>query len=168
MQTVLAVTPAHVLDPQIAIAASRAGELGILDLGMRDDTSGVAAAIGQLREKAGTAGRWGVRWDTLGAKARGLERLAELLPCSVPVLVLGGLAIEEAVRLFPAAKRLAEQVFFEVSDGKAALKAQAAGYSGLIVKGHEAGGGVGKSPHLYCCRSCASRSQSPTGFRAGS
>lgn len=145
MQTVLAVTPAHVLDPQIAIAASRAGELGILDLGMRDDTSGVAAAIGQLREKAGTAGRWGVRWDTLGAKARGLERLAELLPCSVPVLVLGGLAIEEAVRLFPAAKRLAEQVFFEVSDGKAALKAQAAGYSGLIVKGHEAGGWVGKS-----------------------
>jgi malonyl CoA-acyl carrier protein transacylase len=145
METIIAVTPNHSLDPQIAIAASRAGELGILDLGLRDDAGAVTGALDQLRGMAGAGGRWGVRWDTLGAHSRGVDRLADLLQGGVPALVLAGLKIGEMAKLRRQARRLAQEVFLEVHDRDAALAAQVAGYAGLIVKGHEAGGRVGKS-----------------------
>ncbi|ACB97427.1 type I polyketide synthase [Beijerinckia indica] len=145
METIVAITPWHTIDPQIAIAASKAGELGILDLGLQDDAAAITAALHQLRSMTGAVGRWGVRWDTFGADSRGLDQLANNLQGEIPVLVLAGLKTHEVLKQLKAAERLAQQVFLEVHDQDTALAAQAAGYAGLIVKGHEAGGQVGKS-----------------------
>src|SRR2546430_966525 len=145
METILAITPGHSLDPQIAIAAAKSGELGILDLGLRNDASAVTAALDRLGNTAGAAGRWGVRWDTLRAASRGLGRLAEFLQSRPALVVLAGLKIHEMAKLRQAVNCSGRQVFLEVHDRESALAAQAAGFDGLIVKGHEAGGRVGKS-----------------------
>ena len=45
---IVALTPAGLLDPSIAIAASRAGEMGVLNLEDASDSGRTAAAIGRL------------------------------------------------------------------------------------------------------------------------
>ena len=45
METIIAITPGHCLDPQIAIAARKAGGLAILDLGWKNDAASISAAI---------------------------------------------------------------------------------------------------------------------------
>ncbi|WP_034994528.1 type I polyketide synthase [Beijerinckia mobilis] len=143
METVIAITPNHNVDAQIAIAATKAGGIGILDLGLQDDSAAVVSAIGRLRESASVAGRWGIRWDTLGAKTRGADALVSLLPEDVPLIVLAGIGLHDLVNQLNIARQRAAQVFVEVCDQDAALAAQGAGYDGLIIKGHEAGGHVG-------------------------
>ena len=140
----IAITPEHCLDPQIALAACRAGELGILDLGFRDNRDATIAAIDRLAASAGRAGRWGVRWDTLGSPARGVESLSELLPRRAPVLILAGLKARDFQPLKKNAERLARQILVEVCDLPSAQAAAAAGCDGLIIKGHEAGGWVSR------------------------
>jgi acyl transferase domain-containing protein/NAD(P)H-dependent flavin oxidoreductase YrpB (nitropropane dioxygenase family)/acyl carrier protein len=145
METIVAITPAHVLDPRIAVAATRAGALGILDLGLQDDAGAITAALDQLRVRSGRSARWGVRWDMFGAQSRALDRLAEWLENPVDVLILAGPAIDDAAKIRKVAGPFARQVFMEVHDKETAVAAQAAGFDGLIVKGHEAGGWVGNS-----------------------
>lgn len=167
METIIAITPAHSVDPRIAIAAARAGELGILDLGLRGDAEAISVALGKLRTAASDRGRWGVRWDTLGAKSRGIDRLAALLDSPVDVLVLGGLEGDEPARLRKAAKRLARQILIEVHDREGALEAQSAGYDGLIVKGHEAGGRVGKSSSFILLQELRGQLEIPYWIQGG-
>lgn len=167
METIIAITPAHSVDPRIAIAAARAGELGILDLGLKSDAETASAALDKLRTMVGDRGRWGVRWDTLGAKSRDIDRLAALVEGPIDVLVLGGLGGDEPARLRKAAKRLAKQIFVEVHDREGALKAQSAGYDGLIVKGHEAGGRVGKSSSFILLQELREQLEVPYWIQGG-
>jgi acyl transferase domain-containing protein/NAD(P)H-dependent flavin oxidoreductase YrpB (nitropropane dioxygenase family)/acyl carrier protein len=145
METIVAITPAHILAPGIAIAATRAGAVGILDLGLDDDAEASALALGRLRELSGGNGRYGVRWDNFGVRSRDLNRLGEWLESPVDVFVLATSTFDEALELRKIATRFARHIYLEVHDTKTALAAQAAGFDGLIVKGHEAGGAVGNS-----------------------
>jgi hypothetical protein len=148
----IAITPGHILDPQIAIAACRAGDVGILDLGYRESPETVIPVINKLAFSAGRRGQWGVRWDTLGSPARSVENLVKYLPLRVPVLIIGGLRAEdleqselklrELVSLKKKVKSLARQILVEVYDLQSARMAITAGCDGLIIKGHEAGGWV--------------------------
>ena len=146
----LIVTPAHRLNAQLAIAAVRAGETGILDLGCGADVRTRQAALRALARHARADCRWGVRWDTLGDPHRGPACLKEQLDgVSCPVVVLAGLG-EDAQAKTPAlreileqARQLATTVLLEVCSAAEALAAQEAGFDGLVVKGHEAGGRVG-------------------------
>ena len=167
METVIAITPGHCLDPQIAIAARKAGGLGILDLGWKNDAPSISAAITKLRETGGAAGRWGVRWDAFGGQPEGLGRIAEFAECQAEVLILAGLNLDEFARLRKPAKRLARQVFVEVCDRDAALAAQAAGYDGLIVKGHEAGGRIGKSSSFILLQELQGQIEIPYWMQGG-
>ncbi|MGF6903704.1 acyl transferase domain-containing protein/NAD(P)H-dependent flavin oxidoreductase YrpB (nitropropane dioxygenase family)/NAD(P)-dependent dehydrogenase (short-subunit alcohol dehydrogenase family)/acyl carrier protein [Paraburkholderia sp. GAS348] len=144
---VVAITPSHRLTPGIAIGACRAGASGVLDLGIRRESPDIKAALAELTRAAGSAEHWGIRWDTLGEASKDLTRLAEIVGslAPVPVLVLAGLTAEDATRVHEAAKRLGREVILEVHDLATARAAQAAGYDGLVVKGHESGGRV--SPH---------------------
>jgi acyl transferase domain-containing protein/NAD(P)H-dependent flavin oxidoreductase YrpB (nitropropane dioxygenase family) len=146
----LVVTPAHRIDARLAIAAVRAGETGILDLGYGEDWRPRAAALGALVRHARAGCRWGLRWDTLGDPGRAPPRLKERIgDVQCPVLVLAGLGEEaragaEALRgALGQARQLATSVFLEVCGAAEAQAAQAAGFDGLVVKGHEAGGRVG-------------------------
>ena len=148
MSFVIILTPEHHVDASIAIAALRAGECGVLDLGLLDDPQPMAR---ELRRLGAESGKWGVRWDTLGADARGPERLAQILPARAPVLILAGLDLRassddascQLASTFAAFRPLAEKILVEVHDLEAATAATALGCDGLIVKGHEAGGRIG-------------------------
>lgn len=154
MASHIAITPAGYLDSKIAIAACRAGEIGILDLGCHNDPEATRTAIEGLAASAGPNAQWGIRWDTLGSAERGLEQLAEFIPQRVPILVLAGLKPDDLVftgmqpkelaALKKKIKRLARKIFVEVWDLPSALAAEASGCDGLILKGHESGGWVSR------------------------
>ncbi len=61
LKRIFAVTPSHVCDAQIAIAACRAGEVGILDLCPSVSESIQTSMVEKLAKFAGHAGLWGVR-----------------------------------------------------------------------------------------------------------
>lgn len=150
MPSHISVTPVGCLDPRIAIAACRAGEIGILDLGCHNAPDAIRAAVDRLAGAAGTGAQWGIRWDTLGSPQRGLAQLAEIVSKRVPILVLAGLKPDDLVFagmqpkeravLKKRLKRLARKIFVEVWDLPSAMAAEASGCDGLIVKGHESGG----------------------------
>ncbi|MDD5581174.1 MAG: SDR family NAD(P)-dependent oxidoreductase [Methylobacter sp.] len=154
MSNNIVITPGHCLDPQIAIAACRTGETGIVDLGYREGPDAVIPVLNRLAFSAGRRGRWGVRWDTLGSPSRGVENLSKFLPVRVPILIIGGLRaqdlqfadlkLRELVNLKKKVKGLARQIMIEVYDLQSARMAIAAGCDGLIIKGHEAGGWVSR------------------------
>ncbi|MDB5307681.1 MAG: type fatty acid synthase ArsA [Gemmataceae bacterium] len=147
----LIVTPGHCVDARLAIAAVRAGETGVLDLGYRDDQPACRAALRDLARYAPAGSPWGLRWDTLGDPARGPSGLHDLVgDVTCPVMILAGLG-EEARAGAAAlreplgqARRVAGRVVLEVCGTAEALAAQEAGFDGLVVKGHEAGGRVGE------------------------
>lgn len=148
MSFVIVLTPEHRLDATLAIAGLRAGECGVLDLGLLDDAELIAR---ETRRLAAEPGEWGVRWDTQGLDARGAERLAQFLPSRAPLLVLAGLdlrvshdtAFKKLASAFAAFRPLARRLLIEVYDLETATAAAALGCDGLIVKGRESGGRTG-------------------------
>ncbi|MBE0477960.1 nitronate monooxygenase, partial [Candidatus Aerophobetes bacterium] len=144
-ETIIALTPAHVLDPQIAIAAIRAGKIGILDLGYKDNKEVMRETLSLLTQFARRDTGWGIRWDTLGEKIRSVSNLQEIIKEPVPVLVLGGIELEseQAAQELKKARLLAQKILIEACSLKEAEAFQSAGYDGLIIKGNEAGGRVG-------------------------
>ncbi|MGJ0509385.1 MAG: SDR family NAD(P)-dependent oxidoreductase [Methylocystis sp.] len=146
MSSVIVLTPEHRLDATLAIAGLRAGECGVLDLGLLDDVELIA---GEILRFAGETGEWGVRWDAQGLDTRGGERLGRILPSRAPLLILAGFdprASRDASKLssaFEAFRKRADRLLIEVCDLETATAAAALGCDGLIVKGHEAGGRIG-------------------------
>lgn len=137
---IITVSPAHLLDSDIAIAAGRAGGLAVLDVGYNHQPDRLTTVLDRLVGYCGAGAQWGVRWDTLGLESRGVDRLAELLNRPVPIVVLAGF---DAVDLTALRGKIGcRQVFVEVCNLQEAQTAIAAGCDGLIVKGHEAAGSV--------------------------
>lgn len=145
MEKIIAMTPAHLCDPKIAIAATRAGELGILDLGDGENEEVIRSSLERLARFSGARGRWGIRWDTFGEASRSPGRLASFLSEPVEVLVLAGVETEAIQETLERGRPFAREIFLEVTLPSAALAAQAAGVDGVILKGHEAGGRVSRS-----------------------
>jgi acyl transferase domain-containing protein/NAD(P)H-dependent flavin oxidoreductase YrpB (nitropropane dioxygenase family) len=145
--TVVALTPACWLAPDMAIAACRAGATGVLDLGIGVKPADIEAVLARLTRAVPASAAWGVRWDACGERSGGLAALSMLLvdALPVPLLVLAGMNAADAVSIRDCAGSLAGKVFLEVYDLRGALAAQEAGFDGVVVKGHESGGRV--SPH---------------------
>lgn len=167
METVIAITPSHCLDPQIAIAACKAGETGVLDLGWRADASAITDAINALRKSVGVRGTWGVRWDAAAGPYRDLNELSQLTQGKVPLLVFAGVKAREAADLLKSAKELAQRVLLEVHDLDSALLAEAEGFDGLIVKGHEAGGWIGSATSFILLQELSGKVQIPYWIQGG-
>ncbi len=137
----IALTPSGLEDPAIAIAACRAGEIGILDLELSRDGAAAMRALSKLARFAKKGA--GIRLN--GAN---LDRLAHVtaggLPDAVDIVVLsadGPKSLAEWVHRF---KGLGRQVMLEVTDGRQAKTGTEIGVDGFIVKGHESGGWVGE------------------------
>ncbi len=125
LHRVVVVSPFEQPDPDLVIAAGRAGALGVLDLG-RDEV----AARRALARLAGEAdGSLGVRVPP-GVAFRSFD-----LPRSV------GMIIVSAGAEFTPCNEL--RVYVQVTDAAEARAAVAAGADGLIAKGSESGGRVG-------------------------
>lgn len=145
MERVAAISPGHFVDVGVVIAASRAGGTGIFDLGFANASQEVSAALDMIRSQA-APGKWGVRWDASHSGFETVSRFKAVLNGAAPVVVLAGACGQEAAALLRGLRDLAGFVALEVGDLPAARAAQDAGFDGVIVKGHEAGGRVGKSP----------------------
>ncbi|WP_400771287.1 SDR family NAD(P)-dependent oxidoreductase [Methylosinus sporium] len=98
----------------------------------------------RLRDKA-AAGKWGLRWDAQFSSVVSVAELERLVDGRVDILVVAGVSGEEAAAIRASAARFARFVALEVYDLESALAAQEAGYDGVVVKGAEAGGRIGKS-----------------------
>ncbi len=172
MERVVVFSPPQVCDAQIAIAARRAGALGVLDLGdgdSRDSGSSAQDHARRAREvgalcNARAAGRCGLRWDAFGlADAESFSTgfaafettLRTALAERVDVLVLGGLTAESTAPALSKARALAREIRIEVHDPEGARAAEQAGCDGLIVRGNECGGDIGpQSSFILAQRLC--------------
>lgn len=82
MFSTIVLTPEHCLDAGAAIAGVRAGERGVLDLGLANETARMSE---ETRRLARETGEWGVRWDIAGGESRGADRLASILRAPAPL-----------------------------------------------------------------------------------
>jgi acyl transferase domain-containing protein/NAD(P)H-dependent flavin oxidoreductase YrpB (nitropropane dioxygenase family) len=129
----------------LAIAASRAGAAGIIDLGATDNPRGQESAVRSLVLNLKPGSPWGIRWDMGGDKDRAPACLNEDLGLeSCPILILAAPENETTslCEILEQARQFAGQVILEAYDLAGALAAQEAGFDGVIVKGNEAGGRV--------------------------
>lgn len=146
-------------EPAIAIAAARAGAIGIVDLAFVDDQAGMAAAFAMLVEhgvdrterltKLGDkpiAGRIGFR-SLVGHLPHFLSQGAPQAVAAYAIIA-GDLAPYDATLLaadIQTAKQAGFTVAVEVTSPAEAALAADAGAQILIAKGHEAAGRVGEA-----------------------
>lgn len=136
----IALTPPGFPDPSLAIAASRAHEMGVLDLTC---TPEYAVALKISRKLASFA------TNSYGLKVRAdqNELLSQLLPQLTPpphTLIITGHDEAKIQQLIALAHERQMRVLLEVTNLPQARLGAQAGVAGLIAKGHEAGGEVGE------------------------
>lgn len=147
MLRILVVTPTHQLSPELAIASARAGQTGVLDLTLTASVTERRIALARLREFAPSDAKWGLRWDMLADAGRKTTEIGAVLEKSrCPLLILAGVegAVAALRRHAQQVRKWADEVVLEVHNLAAAQAAAAAGFDGVILKGHEAGGRVGQ------------------------
>ena len=127
--------------PAVAIAASRAGALGVLDLEYVPDAQEALNAVTELVRQARSTS--GVRLALPAADAA--DDLLPRLPDAVGVVLLSpaGCPPDELARQVEALHRRSRQVLLEVTSLAEARLGQDVGVDGLVAKGNEAGGRVG-------------------------
>ena len=134
----IALTLPGVADPSIAIAASRAGGIGVLDLEYAWDEQAALEGIARLAKYARQG--CGVKLD---AEAESfVASVTSELPEQIAVVILTPAHPVSLHRQVQALRRQNRRVLLEASGLEQALLGEEAGVDGLIVKGHEAGGRV--------------------------
>lgn len=157
---ILVVTPSHELSAPLAIAAARAGGIGVLDLGYGFAAAEQQAAFDLLAAQVRSGNQWGIRWDTLGTETAELPALAQVLGTrTCPVLLLAGATeVNSLGKLLEASKRFADLVALEVCSVAEATAAAEAGFDAVLVKGNEAAGRVGTDSAFELIEQLRSRS----------
>ncbi len=159
------VTPQHTCDPGLAIAAARAGETGLLDLGFDHSAATRIDAIRRLGKYVPAGSRWGLRWDTLGQESRRLGILGSWMETSVPVLLIAGSCPEDGPgrlkALLEQGRALGRELLLEVYDVAGATSAVAAGFDGVVFKALESGGRVSESSSYLLLQKIRERLESP-------
>ncbi|HEV7859226.1 MAG TPA: nitronate monooxygenase, partial [Pyrinomonadaceae bacterium] len=128
-------------DPAIAIAASRAGELGVLDLQYVSDESEALAAVNRLARYA-AGHRCGIK---LEAGAQGfVPHLISSLPPEIGYVILVPTAPDVLRALVQSLREQNLMVLLETISLEEARLGEELGVEALIAKGHEAAGRVGE------------------------
>jgi acyl transferase domain-containing protein/NAD(P)H-dependent flavin oxidoreductase YrpB (nitropropane dioxygenase family)/NAD(P)-dependent dehydrogenase (short-subunit alcohol dehydrogenase family) len=136
---IVVLTPAALQDPSVAIAASLAGSLGILDLEYAED---LVRGVDAVRKLARFAKRsCGIKLD---ARRRDLfEELLRHTPTQIRLAVItrpDARSVQDDVQRL---NRSGLEAWIQVTSLAEAIEARNAGAQGLLVKGHESGGEVG-------------------------
>ena len=155
---VLTWSPAGLLDARVAVAGSRAGGLGVLDLGSRSQAGTAIEAlnrIGSLLKRQ----RFGVRF-----RAEGVDRaFLNSAPENLALVTVAGRHGLDWAGLRGAISETGRVAMAEVTSREAAAEAVAAGFEAIVVTGNEAGGLVASESSFDLLR--AVLAQSPPGCR---
>jgi acyl transferase domain-containing protein/NAD(P)H-dependent flavin oxidoreductase YrpB (nitropropane dioxygenase family)/NAD(P)-dependent dehydrogenase (short-subunit alcohol dehydrogenase family) len=136
----MAITAPAMANPSIAVAAARAGALGILDLEFARDQEAALTALVKL----GTYGKNDCGVKLAGRAEKFFTRVTSGLPPTVKFVIL---SYRERDGLYRCVKGLREKnlhILLEVNSVEHAKLGEEVGVDGLIAKGHEAGGWVGE------------------------
>ncbi len=135
---VLVLTPAGLPDPSLAIAAARAGHIGILNLELACDDP-CEAGLETLAQLAD--GGWGISHHDAGAAAALVGRFGLR---GLDLVILPAEAALTQTELVSAMRQAGARVLFEVIVWDDRFSGPIAA-DGLILKGHESGGRVGEA-----------------------
>ena len=134
----IVLTPPNTANAAVAIAASRAGAVGILDLEFRADASATAEAFAKLARFAG--GSFGVLLHAADAD--------QLLPLFLTATAKPARVIltgdhSDLARHTSELRSAGIEILLEATTLAEATRAAELGVAGLVLKGHEAAGRVG-------------------------
>jgi acyl transferase domain-containing protein/NAD(P)H-dependent flavin oxidoreductase YrpB (nitropropane dioxygenase family) len=159
--TFVCLTPGGDPDPALAIAACRAGALGVLNLEYRDEPESRLAL--QSLAAAGR-GPFGVQIN-----CQSLSLLNALL-ADAPDRLLAVILAQPGAELSAAIDAIHQkslQAFVVATNLEAAVSAEAAGADGLIAKGNEAGGWVGEETTFILLQRLLGRVKLPVYAQGG-
>ncbi|MFO0752029.1 MAG: SDR family oxidoreductase [Thermodesulfovibrionales bacterium] len=159
----IALTPGGLPEPAIAVAAARAGGIGVLDLEYTDDVRTAHQSIGIMAREAG--GRCGIKVNC-GDDAFVAALLPELPEC-IEVAILTGGDPDQVIQSAAAFHRRARRVILEVTSLDQALFGQEAGVDGLLAKGSEAAGIVGEKTAFILLQQLLPRTDLPVLAQGG-
>src|SRR6202162_5504063 len=146
---VIGMTLPRLVNATLAIAVSRAGGIGVLDLDWggvepwKEETKSSPGEVAALQKVARLAkGRWGIKLD--GEDESHCKDLVGCLPCSFELAILTDAPHDVLVRQIAqlhAGTNRPKQILLEITGGGEVP--DIAGIDGFIAKGHESGGIVG-------------------------
>ncbi len=159
----VALTPPGLYDPAIAIAASRAGGIGVLDLEYAQDRPQAQAAITRLAGLARNA--CGVKLAPVTDSFT--EQIVADLPDRVRVVILAPAPMEMLARHVRLLRKSERTILLEATDLEEAKRGERLGVDGLIAKGHEAGGRVGEETTFVLLQRLLARATLPVYAHGG-
>ncbi|MGH8640664.1 MAG: beta-ketoacyl synthase N-terminal-like domain-containing protein, partial [Burkholderiales bacterium] len=157
-------TPAHD-DPALAIAASRAGAVGIFDAEMHIDRPGVATALAQLVQHA--RGPYGLKLGRGAPRGFGVERVAELAGHGLEWLILDQESPLADANVWRDFQERGGKVLVEIRHWEDAHVARLAWADGYLAKGQEAGGWVGEETSFILLQRLLAAQEKPVYVRGG-
>ncbi len=159
----VALTPPGLGDPAIAIAASRAGALGVLDLEFTRDAAHARRAIERLAHFA--RGEVGVRLDSADAPLA--QRVLAELPAAVGTVILTAAGADALPEQIAAARTPGRRVWLEVTSLEQARQGGEWQVDGLLAKGNESGGWIGEETAFILLQRLLSETELPIWVRGG-
>ncbi|MBS0561714.1 MAG: nitronate monooxygenase, partial [Proteobacteria bacterium] len=159
---VFALNPAGLPDPDLAIAASRAGAVGVLNAECGGDPAWVEPALRRLARFGG---------DAIGLKVSGgdaaLIDVAARLGARLGHLIVDPATMSACGPALAAFRAGGGRVGLEIVEWDPGIAALAAGADLLWLKGHEAGGFVGEQTSFILIQKVAGRTDLPFYVRGG-
>jgi acyl transferase domain-containing protein/NAD(P)H-dependent flavin oxidoreductase YrpB (nitropropane dioxygenase family)/short-subunit dehydrogenase len=159
----IAVTLPGLADPTVAIAASRAGGIGIVDVSFVRDEQLAVGAVARLARFA--RNRCGIRLDPYDECVA--DAVISALPSSVGFAILPP---TDHDRLREQSERLRSrgvELWLEATTLDEARLAAALGFAGVIAKGHEAGGRVSETTTFILLQQFRSETGLPVWAQGG-
>ena len=159
----IVLTPAGRPDPRLAIAGSRAGAIGVLNLEYSRDVEASLEVLRTLHSRG--RGRFGIQ---IGDNSKSIiDALVEKSNLSLEIVILAGgvdSRIDDAISRIHAINSKAFVVVTTLAD---ALSAEQHGADAVIARGHEAGGWVGDETSFVLLQRLRSRIQIPIWLHGG-
>lgn len=155
-------------EPSLAIAAARAGDIGIIDAEAVSNADLIGRAFSKLQEHSGQSATIGVRLEI--ERVDVLDRLAARSDQNLVVILTAGknsLSSDLLKSAVAKAKAHGFAVFCEVISAKEAHMAESAGVSAVIAKGHESAGRVGDTTSFVLMQQCVRELSVPVWVQGG-
>jgi acyl transferase domain-containing protein/NAD(P)H-dependent flavin oxidoreductase YrpB (nitropropane dioxygenase family)/NAD(P)-dependent dehydrogenase (short-subunit alcohol dehydrogenase family) len=159
---IVVVGPPGVADASLAVAAGRAGAVGILDLTGPCERDAAGAAVERLAREG--RGRRGLR---LGRSGHVLAPEPGELPPEITFAVLAHDDPDELRRQALSLRRAGREIWLEAVSAAAADTASELGAGALIVKGNESGGRVGDATAFTLTQALLARTSLPLFVQGG-